>query len=107
LGGEFIDSLNQRLPGLQPASNHQFLRTQWADDPFSRGAYTYFKPGQITKFSNFCYIESDNPAQRQDVNVGNLIFAGEHLSNEFAGYMNGAAQTGRLAAAVIIRKFKP
>jgi len=36
---------------------------------------------------------------------GNLIFAGEHLSDEF-GYMNGGAQTGRLAAVTAIRRIK-
>lgn len=106
LGTQFIERLNQHLPGLQPASNDQFLRTQWANNPFSRGAYSRLKPGQITLFRNFSYFESDKPEQRQNVNVGNLIFAGEHLSGEFAGYMNGAAQTGRLAAEVILHKLK-
>jgi len=33
-------------------------------------------------------------------------FAGEHLSDEFGGYMNGGAQTGRLAAVTAIRRIK-
>jgi monoamine oxidase len=36
----------------------------------------------------------------------NLVFAGEHLSDEFYGYMNGRAQTGRLAAEVIGRSLR-
>ncbi|WNN92074.1 FAD-dependent oxidoreductase [Gloeocapsopsis dulcis] len=56
----------------------------------------------MTDFANFFYIESDDLEERQDVNVGNLVFAGEHLSDEFYGYMNGAAQTGRLAAEVVL-----
>ncbi|MFM2315498.1 MAG: hypothetical protein RLZZ04_4776 [Cyanobacteriota bacterium] len=36
------------------------------------------------------------------IRLGRLIFAGEHFSDEFYGYMNGGAQTGRLAALVII-----
>jgi hypothetical protein len=39
---------------------------------------------------------------RDDANqiagAGSILFAGEHLSDAFPGYMNGAAQTGRLAA---------
>ncbi|MFZ4677870.1 MAG: FAD-dependent oxidoreductase [Nodosilinea sp.] len=37
----------------------------------------------------------------QRVGVGNLAFAGEPFSDEYYGYMNGAAQTGRLAAMAI------
>jgi monoamine oxidase len=106
LGEQFTDRLNEFIPGLNQAANHQFLRTQWARDRFVQGAYSNFKPGQLTAFGNFFYIESDNPDERQDVNVGNLIFAGEHLSDAFYGFMNGAAQTGRLAAEVVIRQLK-
>jgi monoamine oxidase len=30
--------------------------------------------------------------------VGNLFFAGEHCSAWYQGYMNGAVETGRMAA---------
>jgi monoamine oxidase len=30
--------------------------------------------------------------------AGNVLFAGEHCSRRFQGYMNGAAETGRRAA---------
>lgn len=51
-------------------------------------------------------IESSRPSERQEVRVGNLYFAGEHLSDAFHGYMNGAAQTGRLAAEALIGRLK-
>jgi monoamine oxidase len=50
------------------------------------------------------WIESEEAEERQDVSVGNLLFAGEHLSDEFYGFMNGAAQTGRLAAEVVANR---
>ena len=56
------------------------------------------------KFGQFLYIESEVPEERQNVSFGNLVFAGEHLSDEFYGFMNGAAQTGRLAAEIIASK---
>lgn len=31
----------------------------------------------------------------------NLVFASEQFSDEYYGYMNGAGQTGRLAAVVV------
>jgi monoamine oxidase len=33
---------------------------------------------------------------------GPIVLAGEHLSDAWPGYMNGGAQTGRLAAQAII-----
>ena len=34
--------------------------------------------------------------------IGRLIFAGEHVSDAWVGFMNGGAQTGRLAARAVI-----
>ena len=100
-GQRMVQQLEQVIPGAQDAVNDRFLRTRWTQNRFSRGSYTSFKPGQLTTFGGFLYIESDDPDERQDVHVGNLVFAGEHLSDAFYGFMNGAAQTGRLAAKVV------
>jgi len=100
-GQQFIARLNDLLPGLSEVKQDTFYRTDWANDPYIGGGYTNFKPGQYLEFSEFLYIESDDPEERVDVYVGNLVFAGEHLSDEYYGYMNGAAQTGRLAAEVV------
>lgn len=105
-GRKFVNLFENIIPGAKGAANGSFLRTQWTRDPFTKGAYSSFKLGQLTDFAGFFYIESDNPEERQDVNVGNLIFAGEHLSDEFGGYMNGGAQTGRLAAVTAIRRIQ-
>jgi monoamine oxidase len=34
------------------------------------------------------------------------VFAGEHLSDAYYGYMNGGAETGRLAAQVVLRRIE-
>ena len=39
------------------------------------------RPGQLTAFGELLYIDSAAAKQRQDVHVGNLVFAGEHLSD--------------------------
>jgi len=106
VGNRFIDRFDTAIPGAKAAANGQFILTQWQNDRFVRGAYSTFKPGQLTAFSSYFYIESHNPQERQDVRVGNLLFAGEQLSDSFYGYMNGAAQTGRLAAEAILRQVK-
>ena len=100
-GRKFVNRLNKVLPGAQAAATGRFSRTNWAEDPYIGGSYTSFKPGQYLEFAEFLYIEADDPDERQDVSVGNLVFAGEHLSDEYYGYMNGGAQTGRLAAEVV------
>ncbi|HEY9878319.1 MAG TPA: FAD-dependent oxidoreductase [Leptolyngbyaceae cyanobacterium] len=102
-GKRWVQQFNAVVPGAQAACNNQFLRTAWTQDPLTQGGYTNFKPGQLTEFSSYFYIESSSPQGRQDVAVGNLIFAGEHFSDAFYGFMNGAAETGRLAAEVILR----
>jgi monoamine oxidase len=102
-GKKFVNRFDDIISGAKKAANGRFLSTQWTKNPLTQGAYTNFQPGQLTKFADFFYIESDDPSERQDVHVGNLIFAGEQLSDEFYGFMNGGAQTGRLAAEVLIR----
>jgi monoamine oxidase len=61
-------------------------------------------PDQYTRFADYRWIESDDPTERVEVSVGNLIFAGEHTSDEYYGFMNGGAQTGRLAAEAVLRR---
>jgi monoamine oxidase len=105
-GRRMVQQLEQVIPGAQDAANNRFVRTRWAQSRFTRGSYTNFKPGQLTTFGGFLYLESEDPDERQDVHVGNLVFAGEHLSDAFYGFMNGAAQTGRLAARVVIDRIQ-
>ncbi len=102
-GRRVVNQFEPFIPGVRAASNNKFFRTAWTTDPLTQGSYTNFKPGQYLEFGEFLYIESDDPEERQDVNIGNLVFAGEHLSDEFYGYMNGGAQTGRLAAEVVLQ----
>lgn len=105
-GHKFVKRLDQVMPGAKAAATGQFYLTNWAEDPYIRGGYTSFKPGQYLEFSEFLYIESEDPDKRQDVYVENLVFAGEHLSDEYYGYMNAGAQTGRLAAEVVVSRIQ-
>ena len=100
----FLQRFEQIIPSAKSSATGKFFRTNWSQEPLVRGSYTNFQPGQYLKFSQFLYIESEVPEERQNVSFGNLVFAGEHLSDEFYGFMNGAAQTGRLAAELIASK---
>jgi monoamine oxidase len=68
-------------------NSHQ---TTWEADPWARGGYAFFD-------------SSYEPALRSWLarRCGRLFFAGEHTSGPWQGYMNGAVESGRRAAAEI------
>ncbi len=104
LGNQFVSSLNKFIPGASNAATGQFIKSGWTKSSLTMGGYANYKPGQLTRFGSLFWIESDIPDERQQVNAGNLIFAGEHLSDAYYGFMNGGAQTGRLAANLVLEK---
>ena len=62
----------------------------WDHDPWARGGYAYFDPG----FDPLWRAWLSRPA-------GRIVFAGEHTSIRYQGYMNGAIESGLRAAAEI------
>lgn len=104
LGNQFVATLNKFIPGASESSKGVFINSGWTKSSSTLGGYASYKPGQLTRFGSFFWVESFDPEKQQQVSAGNLIFAGEHLSDEFYGFMNGAAQTGRLAASLVIEK---
>jgi monoamine oxidase len=103
-GKRFVAELDQALPGVAAAAGGRWFRSKWTRDPFCLGAYSNYRPGQLTRFAPWFWIEGETPAETQESSFGNLLFAGEHLSDAFYGFMNGAAQTGRLAAHAVARR---
>jgi monoamine oxidase len=67
----------------------------WTGNPWTKGSYSYWKVGQYTKFSGM-------EKERQ----GNCHFCGEHTSQDFQGYLNGAVDTGERAANEILADLK-
>lgn len=65
-------------------------RMHWPTAPFALGSYACYRPGQWEWYG----LESER--------VGNLHFCGEHCSADFQGFMEGAAETGALAAAEVL-----
>jgi len=66
----------------------EFGTTQiWQDEPYARGAYTYFQPGQMSTLLG--------AAQQPE---GFIHFAGEHTS-AWHGWMNGALESGNRVAS--------
>jgi monoamine oxidase len=98
----FVAGLDRVTPGIAAERSGTAARFSWPTFPWSRGSYLCFRPGQYSGFARrHMYMEGDG--LRQDATAGRLVFAGEHVSDEYQGYMNGAAQTGRLAAQAVLR----
>jgi monoamine oxidase len=64
----------------------------WTADPWARGGYAFIDPGF-------------DPAWRRLLGsrAGRIVFAGEHTSDRWQGYMNGAIETGQRAARELLR----
>ena len=62
----------------------------WEEDPWARGGYAGFGP----RFDPSLRPWLARPA-------GRVLFAGEHTSGEWQGYMNGAIESGLRAAAEV------
>jgi monoamine oxidase len=93
---QFLAQVEPVLPGI---TSHWITGAAtvdfWATNPFTKGSYSYWKVGQYTKFSGM-------EKERQ----GNCHFAGEHTSQDFQGYLNGAVETGERAAGEILADLK-
>ncbi|MBE9066768.1 FAD-dependent oxidoreductase [Leptolyngbya cf. ectocarpi LEGE 11479] len=98
----YTQMLDDLIPGLAAAWNGKATRLHWPTHNHALGSYACWKPGQYTGFiQDYVYLEGE---EAQEFAVGNLIFAGEHTSDEYQGYMNGAAQSGRLAARAVLNR---
>ena len=79
--------------GMAGADVQAVRAATWEDDPWSRGGYAYLDPGF-------------DPALRPCLarRAGRLVFAGEHTSVRWQGYMNGAVESGVRAARELIQE---
>ena len=77
--------------GLGAALTGRTVRTHWPSEPFALGSYACWRPGQQTTLVGL-----------EGQSIDRIHFAGEHCSEQFQGYMNGAAESGRIAATRIL-----
>ena len=91
----FLGQLEPVLPGATAQWNGRVALDYWAGNQWTKGSYSYWKVGQYTSFSG---VEGERS--------GNCHFAGEHTSQDFQGYLNGAVDTGQRVAAEILSDLK-
>ncbi|MXY76030.1 MAG: FAD-dependent oxidoreductase, partial [Acidimicrobiia bacterium] len=65
----------------------------WSTDPYAKGTWTAYRPGQLSRYY------SDFPVPH-----GRLYFAGSDLARGWAGFMDGAIESGADAAAALGRR---
>lgn len=108
LAARYASDARIALGDLAASADAPVRRTAWHRDPLIGGSYGSYPPGHLTRFGSLLWMEGDDGAAVQSAPaLGRVIFAGEHLSDAFPGYMNGGAQTGRLAAQAILGRVIP
>lgn len=90
---KFRDELGHIFPGIADKFDGKRSLMNWPEYKFSRGSYTCPLVGQYTTL-----LKVTGEPELD----GRLIFAGEHTSGEFSGFMNGAVESGNRAAKEIL-----
>jgi monoamine oxidase len=88
---EVLANLERGVPGVADAWNGLAFLDSWVDDPWVRGSYAGFGPGQYTDFWGFLGLRE-----------GPVHFAGEHTSTFSQGYLNGGVESGERAAREVM-----
>jgi monoamine oxidase len=86
-----MTAMEVAMPGAASAFNGRASRMNWPGNPYVGGSYSCLAPGQWTGLAGGF------------APVGQVFFAGEHTSESHSGYMDGAAESGRLAAEAVAR----
>ena len=92
---KYLNGIDKAYPGAKVAHNGKRAIMHWPSQPFVKGSYACFTKGQII-----------NVAPHIATPIDNIYFAGEHCSIDFQGFMEGGAETGKIAAEEILKKIK-
>ncbi len=98
----FVADLERVFPGANGAAkrvnNKRVAHLEhWPSNPLTLGSYTCYRPGDFTSI-----------AGNEGKSVGSVFFAGEHANSFYLwqGFMEGAALSGKDAAAAILQAAK-
>jgi monoamine oxidase len=88
------EQMARDLLAVSPKAADAILTTRskaWQNDPWVHGAYAVYHPGQWLTLRPLLHRAH-----------GKVLFAGEHLSEDSQGFMDGAVGTGMLAAKTLL-----
>ena len=86
-----LGQINQAVPGTRAQFNGKAWLDYWTGDPWTRGSYAAYPPGQLTKYWGYAGIPE-----------GRVHFAGEHTSTYSQGFLNGGVESGQRAAIEVL-----
>ena len=90
-----LEQLERVFPGISAHYTGRAALSYPTGDPSLLGSYACWRVGQYTQFAGY-----------EGVRQGPVLFAGEHCSVKFQGYMEGAAREGARAAQEIVREVR-
>ena len=88
---KFLKQIEPVLPGITKQFDGNVVLDYWASYPWTLGSYSYYKPGQYTRFGG-----------AEPEISGACHFAGEHTTQDFQGYLQGAVLSGQRAAGEVL-----
>ena len=83
----FLAQWERLVPGCTQQWNGKVILNNWPKNPWTRGAYGYYAPGNYTSFVGY-----------EGTRQFNCHFCGEHTSLVAQGYLEGAVETGQRCA---------
>lgn len=95
LAKTFLVQWEKLIPGCSAQWNGKVLLNNWPKNPYTKGAYGYYAPGNFSSFVGY-----------EGVRQGNCHFCGEHTSIPAQGYLEGAVETGQICANEILADLK-
>jgi len=84
-----LGQISSVFPGLQ--WNGKLTQSLWHNNPYSLHSYAYYRVGQYTAFGG-----------HEGVRQNNISFANDGCSQDFQGFMEGAASEGERAAKEVL-----
>src|SRR5690606_17530770 len=96
LDNYYLDPYLSRMDRIYSGFQNNFLDDHevitWTGNPYTLASYSCYKLGQWSTLSGTEILPIHD----------DFLFAGEHCSADFQGFMNGGAETGRQAAERIV-----
>jgi monoamine oxidase len=87
-----LQEIDRVFPGTSAAYTGRSYEDHWSEDPWVKGAYSYYRVGQYTSYGKIA-SKPEHPS----------FFAGEQTSIENIGFLDGAVETGEDAAKHLLK----